>query len=110
MGGFRTGFSVAYTTVEKKADAVKISETLIKEKLAACVNILPGLTSLYRWKGKTVQAREYLLVIKTRKKLLPLLGRRIKALSPYDVPEFISTNIIYGNKDYLEWLYKSAKT
>ncbi len=102
-------FTIAYTTIEKKTDAIKISKVLIKEKLAACVNILPGLTSLYRWKGKTVQDREYLLAIKTRKNLLPLLGQRIKTLSPYEVPEFIATEILYGNKDYLDWLSQNTK-
>ena len=109
MGDILTGFIVAYTTVGKKADAHRIAETIIEEGLAACVNILPGLTSVYRWKGKTVTAKEFLLVIKTRKSLIPVLEKKIRSLHPYELPEFITMDIPYGSKDYLQWLSQSTK-
>ena len=107
MGDIRTGFTIASTTVEKKADALRIAETIIEEGLAACVNIVPGLTSVYRWKGKTVTAKEFLLLIKTRKSLVPLLEKKVRSLHPYELPEFITMDIPYGSQDYLQWLSQS---
>ncbi len=104
-----SGYIIAYTTVKKRNDATKISETIVKDGLAACVNIIPGLTSLYRWKGKMVKAKEYLLVIKTRKSLVRLLEKTIKSLHPYELPEFITIDIPYGSEDYLKWLSTNTK-
>ncbi|MCL4467629.1 MAG: divalent-cation tolerance protein CutA [Deltaproteobacteria bacterium] len=109
MGDILTGFIVAYTTVGKKADARRIAETIIEEGLAACVNIVPGLSSVYRWKGKTVTEKEYLLAIKTRKSLIPLLEKTIQSLHPYELPEFITLDISYGSSDYLQWLSTNTK-
>ncbi len=101
--------TLAVTTVEKKADALRIADLLISERLAACVNIVPGITSLYRWKGRTVKAREYLLIIKTRTDLVQRLGKRIREVSPYDLPEFIVVDRIQGDREYLDWISASTQ-
>ncbi len=102
-------FVIVYTTVGKKADAVKTAKVIVDEGLAACVNILPGVTSIYEWKGKTVGAKECVLVIKTGKRTLKKLENRLRALSSYETPEFISVDIHYGSKDYLAWIYHNTK-
>ncbi len=109
--GNKTGrFAIAYTTVEKKSDALRIAGSVVDEGLAACVNVVPGLSSVYRWKGRTVRAREYLLMIKTGRSMLPRLERRVRALSPYELPEFICVDIDAGSRDYLAWLGRSVSS
>jgi periplasmic divalent cation tolerance protein len=81
----------------------------VKEKLAACVNIVPGVTSVYAWEGKTEEAREVLLVIKSRKALSKRLTARIRALHSYQVPEVITLPIASGNPDYLRWVRESTR-
>jgi periplasmic divalent cation tolerance protein len=100
---------LVYTTVEKRKDAESIAEKIVKEGLSACVNIIPGLTSVYTWKGRLLKAKEYMLLIKTREALIPLLEKTICSLHPYELPEFITTNINYSSKAYLSWLYKNTK-
>ena len=76
-----------------------------KQRLAACVNILPGaVTSIYRWKGKVESARERLLLIKTSRKRLAKLQAAVERLHSYDVPEFIALPIAAGSRAYLAWL------
>ncbi len=101
--------TLAYTTVEKKTDALRIAQLLVREQLAACVTIVSGVTSVYPWKGTTVTAREYLLTIKTRTGLVSRLGKRIREISPYELPEFIAVEHTRGNSDYVEWVYSNTK-
>ncbi|MCL5277449.1 MAG: divalent-cation tolerance protein CutA [Deltaproteobacteria bacterium] len=101
-------FVIVYTTVEKKTDALRIAGSIVEEGLAACVNVLPALSSVYRWRGRTVRAREHLLIIKTGRSMLVRLEKRIKALSPYELPEFVSMDIDYGSRDYIGWLDRSV--
>ncbi len=104
-----SGYIIAYTTAEKRADAETMAGAIIDEGLAACVNIVPGLTSLYKWNGKKVRTKEFLLIIKTHRRALAMLEKKLKALSPYELPEFISIDIVYGSDDYLQWIYKAVK-
>jgi periplasmic divalent cation tolerance protein len=95
---------VILVTAGNKKEAEKIASGLIKERLAACVNIIEGVHSLFRWQGRVDSAKEALLVIKTRKSLMPKLIKKVKALHSYEVPEIIALPIICGDKKYLNWL------
>ncbi len=86
----------------------KIARTLVHERLAACVNVIPGLTSIYRWEGKICRDAEVLLLIKTRQVRLPALTRRVKALHPYTVPEVIALPLAGGSATYLSWVREST--
>ena len=92
------------TTVEHKADAEKIAKSLVKKRLAACVQIVGPLTSYFHWQGNLDSASEYLCLIKSRNELFAELEIEITHLHPYEVPEILAMPIIYGNKDYLNWL------
>ena len=91
-------------TCPDPATAERIAETLVGERLAACVNIMPGLTSVYRWQGKIEHDSELLLLIKTREAIYSLLEARIGELHPYQVPEIIALPILTGSTPYLDWL------
>jgi periplasmic divalent cation tolerance protein len=92
-------------TCANSAEAKCIARAVVKERLAACVNILPGVvTSIYRWKGKVESARERLLLIKTSRKRLETLQAVVERLHSYDVPEFIALPISAGSRAYLKWM------
>ncbi|HPB73682.1 MAG TPA: divalent-cation tolerance protein CutA [Chromatiaceae bacterium] len=84
--------------------ADRLGTRLVEEDLAACVNLLPGIRSIYRWQGKLVRDAEVLLLIKTREVLFPTLAARLRELHPYDLPEIIACPISQGLPDYLEWV------
>lgn len=92
------------TTTGKKEDAEKIASYLVERKLAACVQIVGPITSIYRWKENTETAQEWQCVIKSREDLYGKIEEAIKALHSYEVPEIIVVPIIAGSGDYLEWL------
>lgn len=97
-------FVVALTTVPGDFDAAGLAKTLVERGLAACVNVLPGVTSIYRWKGAVETDAEQQLVIKTTADKIAALDEAITALHPYDVPEFIVLPIVAGSSRYLAWL------
>src|SRR5687768_12417420 len=99
-----TPFCVVYVTTPKGAGAKKLSQSLLKGRLAACVTIIPAVASSYWWKGKIESAGEAFLVIKTRRSLLKKLIPFIKKNHPYTVPEIIALPIIAGHKPYLKWI------
>ncbi|MDD5729718.1 MAG: divalent-cation tolerance protein CutA [Candidatus Omnitrophica bacterium] len=101
--------SVILVTVSSKKEADRIALALIKEKLAACVNISDRIESVYWWEGKVVKSRELLLVIKTRKALVKRLIKKIKSLHSYTVPEIIALPVISGNKEYLGWINDATR-
>lgn len=84
--------------------AKRIATSLVEEGLAACVNIVPGLQSIYRWRGKTESAREVLLLIKLRARNYARVEARIRALHPYELPEIISVGTAGGYARYLAWV------
>jgi periplasmic divalent cation tolerance protein len=92
------------TTAATKEDAQKIARYLVKQKLAACVQISGPIESTYRWKGKVETAREYLCLIKTREILFNKVEAAIKKLHSYETPEIIAVPIIKGSKEYLSWM------
>ncbi len=100
---------VVFVTAANKKEAKKIASGLIREKLAACVNISGGVHSLFWWQGKVDSAKETLLIIKSRKKLMDKLIKKIKSLHSYEVPEIIALPIICGDKKYLEWINASTR-
>lgn len=99
-----TRFCLVLVTAPAGAIARRISEHLLKRRLAACVNLLPTVASRYWWKGQLESARESLLLVKTRRSYLPRVIRAVRAVHPYDVPEIIAVPITSGNAAYLRWL------
>jgi len=99
-----TAYDICLVTVGDEKTASVITDTLLKEKLAACVSAVPGLSSTYRWKGKIENSREILLIVKARKILRNDITQAIRQKHPYEVPEILFINIDEGNKDYLNWL------
>jgi len=97
------------TTTNKKKEAEKIAETILKKKLAGCVQIIGPIKSHFWWKGKIEKEKEWLLFIKTKRKLYKEIENTIKEIHSYGVPEIIAFSIIAGNKNYLEWLKKEVK-
>ncbi|KAL5714317.1 hypothetical protein ACHQM5_016297 [Ranunculus cassubicifolius] len=98
---------VVYVTVPNKEAGQKLAMSIVKEKLAACVNRVPGVESVYMWKGETDS--EELLIIKTRESLLNALTDHVKANHEYDVPEVISLPIVGGSVPYLEWIKNNTR-
>ncbi len=101
-------FSLIYSTVNKQKVAEKIANDLIKNKLAACVNIFP-IKSIYSWKGKINKEKEYAMIIKTRKDLVKMVMKNIKDKHPYELPCIISFDINYGDKNFLRWIECETK-
>ena len=102
-------FCVVLTTVKNRADAKRLAEKLVSERLAACVSTVPNVTSVYRWRGKVERAREVLVVVKTSMKKLDRLIPRIKELHSYEVPEVLALRIERGLPEYLKWISESLR-
>jgi len=100
---------IVLVTTKDQDEAKKVSRALIEEKLAACVNIVPAVQSVFWWDGKIEESAESLLVIKSVKRLLPEIVKAVKAVHSYDVPEVIAVSIADGNKDYLKWINDSVQ-
>ena len=100
-------FIVIFITCANKQEAEKIAAGLISAKLAACVNIVPGIKSLFWWENKIDQAQELLLIIKSKKTKLSGIIKKVKSLHSYSTPEIIALPIVAGNKDYLKWITDS---
>jgi periplasmic divalent cation tolerance protein len=100
---------VVLTTADSLQEARKIARTLVEAKLAACVNLLPPVESIYAWQGKIEKSRERLLVIKTSREVFPKVEAEIRKLHSYATPEIICLPIVNGSRDYLGWLDQSIK-
>jgi periplasmic divalent cation tolerance protein len=88
--------------------AVEIARTLVEERLAACVNVVPGLRSIYRWQGKACDETEVLCVIKTSRDRFADLEARLRKLHPYELPEIVALPVALGHKPYLDWVRQST--
>jgi len=99
-----TDARVVLITAPDAAAADRLAQGLVSEKLAACVNVVPGVTSHYRWEGKVQKDSELLLVVKTREAKLAELAAWVRARHPYTTPEIIALPIAGGDKEYLDWL------
>jgi len=102
-------FCVVLSTTDSAELAERIARELVEQELAACVNIIPKITSIYRWKNKVETAKEWLLIIKTRKPLTSKVESVIKKLHIYTSPECVVIPIESGSKDYLNWILDSTK-
>jgi periplasmic divalent cation tolerance protein len=101
-------YLTVFCTVPDPQTAQRIAQAVVHEGLAACVNLLPGVTSVYRWQGELQESVELLLIIKTRRERYEVLEARIKELHPYEVPEIIAHKIEVGLGSYLEWIAQST--
>lgn len=99
---------IVLTTLGAAADATALARTLVEERLTACVNVLPPMTSVYRWKGTVEEDREQLLVIKTTRDRLDALQVRLHELHPYELPEFLVLPALGGSAAYLGWIAESV--
>jgi periplasmic divalent cation tolerance protein len=100
--------SIVLTTIGADVDAAAIAHTLVEERLAACVNILPPMTSIYRWQGKVEQDREQQMVIKTASGRVADLQERLRQLHPYELPEFLVLDAT-GSEAYVAWVGDSSR-
>ena len=99
---------VVLSTSSNIEEAEKIARVLLEERLAACVNVLPPMISMYRWKGGVEQDREQQLIIKTTVASLGRLQARVRELHPYEVPEFLVIPAVGGSDSYLMWVQESV--
>jgi periplasmic divalent cation tolerance protein len=95
---------VALSTAPDPETAARIARALVEERLAACVNLVPGVRSIYRWQGAVEDAAEVLLVMKTRADRVDALAERLRALHPYALPELVALPAVGGLAGYLDWV------
>lgn len=100
--------SLCLTTVAKRKDAERLASQLVKRGFAACANIIPGVISHYRWKGKICRDAEFLILLKTTKKMVKRLERELQKLHPYELPEFVVLPLKLGSARYLAWIAESV--
>jgi periplasmic divalent cation tolerance protein len=93
-----------YMTAGSREEAERIGRILVEERLAACVNILPGMTSVYRWQGAVETAQEVVVIAKTRRSAFDALAERVRALHSYEVPCIIELPLGRGDAPYLDWI------
>jgi periplasmic divalent cation tolerance protein len=99
-----TDVVLVLTTVGDAAAAEQLARALVDEQLAACVNVLPAMTSCYRWKGQLEHAAEYQIIIKTTVGRVADIGSRLTGLHPYELPEFLVIQVSDGSAPYLDWV------
>ena len=102
-----SGYSLVFSSCPDAETANRIANDLVERRLAACVNIIPGATSVYRWEGRVVTATEQVLLIKTHQQMLHSLQEALLESHPYDTPELVSVHIDNGLPAYLAWLEDS---
>lgn len=103
-----TDYIVVFVTAASDKEGEKIAQALLKERLAACVNIVAGVKSVFRWKGEISTEEEVLLIMKTKDRLFEKLKKRVVELHSYEVPEIIASPILAGFEKYLSWLEKET--
>ena len=102
-------YCACLTSVSKEEDARRLARLMLEERLAACVNIIPGVQSIYEWQSKIHEDQELILMIKTRRELVEPLNEFLKKNHPYELPELIALNIDNGNPNYLRWIDSIVK-
>lgn len=98
-----------HTALATEQDAISIGHRLVTERLAACAQVLPGLTSIYTWEDKLRQEPEVLLLLKTTEETWPALRDRLAELHPYDTPEIIALTIDHASFDYVTWVRENCE-
>ena len=106
----RGSYVALMITCPSREEAERVARALVEARLAACVNILPNVRSIYWWEGKVEEGDEVLLLVKTRLDLVGELARRVRSLHSYEVPEIIALPIVAGSDDYLRWVDSSLAT
>jgi len=101
---------VVFMTAANGEEATRLAEMLVGAHLAACVQVLPEIESVYRWQGKIERQSEVLLIAKTTRGKFDDLEREVRALHSYDTPEIVAVPIVIGSAPYLEWLSKAASS
>lgn len=104
-----TDLCLVYMTASSAEEARKIGETLVEEQLAACVNLIDGMTSIYRWEEKLQHDTETVIIAKTTEGLVGALTDRVKALHSYDCPCVVSLPIDNGSNEFMNWILNSVK-
>lgn len=99
---------IVFVTVPGLREGTRISRAILTSRLAACVNVIPAIQSIYKWDGKIVQEKEAMLVLKTTRPQYQKLERKIKELHPYEVPEIIAIPLICGSSQYVEWVTREV--
>jgi len=97
------------TTTASREDAQSIAHTLVSHRIAACVNIVGPIESIYRWKGEVEVAQEYMLIIKTSAERVPTLREELRRVHPYELPELVEFGIEGGLPEYLDWIGESVR-
>jgi len=100
---------VMLVTVPSDDEARRIGRTLVDERLAACVNVVGPVRSIYHWDGAVQEDTEHLMVVKARRADVEALAARVRALHPYDVPEVIALDVVAGSAPYLDWVRSSTE-
>jgi periplasmic divalent cation tolerance protein len=100
---------IVFTTAGSEEEAQKIARQLVERGLAACVNIIPRIESIYRWQGNVESAREWLLIVKTTAERFPAVRDSIRELHSYDLPECIAVSVEDGSLAYLKWVEESVR-
>ena len=102
-------FIVVLVTCGSEEEALKIAHSLVEERVAACVNLVSPVRSIYRWEEKIWDEKEWILIIKTQKEKFKALEKKVKSLHSYSVPEIISLPIVDGSTSYLSWIDENTK-
>jgi periplasmic divalent cation tolerance protein len=100
---------IVLSTAGSEDEARKLARHLVEQRLAACVNIVPRIESIYRWQGKVESSQEWLLLIKTSAEKFPAVRDAIRELHSYDLPECVALTIEDGSPDYLQWLADAVR-
>lgn len=104
-----TDYVLVFITASSEKEGEKISSALVKERLAACVSMIGGMRSTFRWKGQVSAEQEVLLIAKTKDRLFERLKKRVLELHSYDVPEIVASPILAGFEKYLNWIEDETK-
>jgi len=100
-------FVVIFSTASSEEEGILIGTKIVEEGLAACTNVVPSIRSIYVWRGELCTDPEVLLIIKTTKRNVNRIVKRVKELHSYEVPEVIALPILHGSEDYLKWMEES---
>lgn len=103
-------YIIILCTINSIENAETIANNLVQDRLAACINIIPQIQSVYFWNGKIQNDEEFLLLIKTKKNLFNSVKEKIEKLHPYEIPEIISIDIADGNKNYFDWIKNTCSS
>lgn len=104
-----TGEIIVFVTTASQDEAARIGRSVVEQELAACANIIPSITSIFRWEGKVSEEAECLMVLKSRAELFEELAGTVKRLHSYQVPEILGVSIEQGWPDYLAWVRDSTR-